>query len=82
MRDDLSQMPMTAQAKRYTRRGGLAAMRPGAGQKAFVKMTADLVNQGKTAGFPAKDEGETTAGAKLESARELVQALINRRPHV
>ena len=72
-------MPMTAQAKRYARRGGLAAVRPGVGQKAWVKMTADLVNQGKVSGFPSQDAGETTAGVSLEStARALVQALISR----
>lgn len=78
MRDDLPQMPMTAQAKRYTRRGGLAAMRPGVGQKAYVKMTADLVNQGNTAGFPSRDVAKTTAGNRLESVRVLVQAMITR----
>lgn len=79
MRDDLSKMPMTAQAKRYTRRGGLAAMRPGVGQKAYVRMTADLVNQGKISGFASKDVAKTTAGDRLESARVLVQALIARK---
>lgn len=82
MRDDLPQMPMTAQAKRYTRRSGLAAMQPGVGQKAYVKMTADLVNGGRTAGFKSKDVGASTTGRKNnETARTLVQALINRRVH-
>lgn len=79
MRDDISQMPMTAQAKRYARRGGLAATLPGVGQKAYVKMTADLVNRGKTKGFADQDEGSSTSGRKLEAqARILVQALIKR----
>lgn len=72
MRDDIHALPMTAQAKRYARRGGLRAVLPGVGQKQFVKMAADLVNGGKTTGFASRADARSTSGQKLKEAAERV----------
>lgn len=86
MRDDIDKLNIPPSARRYARLRGPAAIVPGRKQGLYVKMVADLVNQGRTRGFANKDASQVVGGGHarraVESEVEKTMLARERRPAV